>query len=90
MIPNYYPSIHPSTPSATIYLGTGELEEARWFTRAEVRAMLEASLYPPPPAPPALPDGGTAAAQPPLRTPPPYAIAHHLVRRWAQEVDAKL
>jgi len=27
---------------------------------------------------------------PSLRTPPPYAIAHHLVRRWAQEVDAKL
>ena len=49
--------------------------------------MLEASLRPSPPEPS---DGGAAAAEPPLRTPPPYAIAHHLVRRWAQEVDAKL
>jgi len=53
------------------------------------------------PAPPAQAatahhDGAAAAAEaeaepaPPLRTPPPYAIAHHLVRRWAQEADAKL
>ena len=56
---------------------------------------------PAPPAPPAQAatahhDGAAAAAEaeaepaPPLRTPPPYAIAHHLVRRWAQEADAKL
>ena len=70
--------------------GTGELEDARWFTRAEARAMLEASLSPSPPSPPSPGGGGAAAAESPLRTPPPYAIAHHLVRRWAQEADAKL
>ena len=67
--------------------------------------MLEASLRPPPDASAPGPnaqaatahhDGAAAAAEaeaepaPPLRTPPPYAIAHHLVRRWAQEADAKL
>lgn len=42
-----------------------ELEDARWFARAEVRAML-GNTHP----------GG-------LRVPPPVAIAHHLVRRFA-------
>tara|TARA_B110001452_G_scaffold225151_1_gene199014 strand:+ start:1131 stop:2096 length:966 start_codon:yes stop_codon:yes gene_type:complete len=55
--------------------GTGELEDARWFSRAEVVAMLEASTKPP--------SRGADGVVPQLRTPPPIAIAHHLVRRWA-------
>lgn len=54
--------------------GTGELEDARWFSRAEAVAMLDASTKP---------LSGSGGAAPQLRTPPPIAIAHHLVRRWA-------
>jgi NAD+ diphosphatase len=43
-----------------------ELEEARWFTRAEVRAAL--------------------AGEGPLLIPPPFAIAHHLMRHWVGKV----
>ena len=62
--------------------GTGELEDARWFTRAEALAMLEASTR----------GGGQGdgAAEPVLRTPPPFAIAHHLIRRWAHEAGSSL
>ena len=67
--------------------GTGELEDARWFTRAEALAMLEASTAPPPRGGGG---GGAAAAEPALRTPPPFAIAHHLIRRWAQEAGSSL
>ncbi len=42
-----------------------ELEDCRWFTRAETRAILSRSH----------PEGITA--------PPPMAIAHHLVKAWA-------
>jgi len=42
-----------------------ELADARWFTRAEVRQMLQ-GLHP----------AG-------LRVPPPFAIAHHLIRDFA-------
>jgi len=41
-----------------------ELEDARWFSRNEVKAALEAPT-------------------PNLVLPPPMAIAHHLIRRWA-------
>ena len=41
-----------------------ELEDARWFSRSEVKAALEAPT-------------------PDLVLPPPMAIAHHLIRRWA-------
>jgi NAD+ diphosphatase len=43
-----------------------ELEDARWFSREEVRLMLARQH----------PDG--------LIVPPPVAIAHHLVRQWAE------
>jgi NAD+ diphosphatase len=43
-----------------------ELEDARWFSREEVRLMLVREH----------PDG--------LMVPPPVAIAHHLVRQWAE------
>lgn len=42
-----------------------ELEDARWFTREEVRLMLDGTH----------PEG--------LSAPRPYAIAHHLVRAFA-------
>jgi NAD+ diphosphatase len=44
-----------------------ELEDARWFSRAEARAMLDRTH----------PDG--------LMTPPPPAIAHHLIRAFVDE-----
>lgn len=48
----------------TIVIDREELEDARWFTRDEVRLMLEHQH----------PEG--------LITPPPIAIAHHLIRHW--------
>lgn len=42
-----------------------ELEDARWFSRADVRFML-------------------AGSHPEFSCPPPFAIAHHLLRIWAQ------
>ncbi|KAL1527339.1 hypothetical protein AB1Y20_016009 [Prymnesium parvum] len=45
----------------------GELEAARWFTRAEVQEMARRS---------AADDGPWL--------PPPFAIAHHLIDRWAK------
>ena len=44
-----------------------ELEDCRWFERAEVLSMLDKS-------------------HPTLFTPPPGAIAHHLIRHWAEAV----
>jgi NAD+ diphosphatase len=43
-----------------------ELDDARWFERAAVRAAL-------------------AGPTPALALPPPLAIAHHLIRAWAEE-----
>lgn len=48
--------------------GGGELEEARWFGREEVRQMLGRR-----------PGDATA-----LAVPPSFAIAHSLIRRWAE------
>ncbi len=44
---------------------TAELEDCRWFDRAEVLSMLDRT-------------------HPTLFTPPPGAIAHHLIRAWAE------
>jgi NAD+ diphosphatase len=44
-----------------------ELEDARWFTRDEVRSMLKGQH----------PDG--------IGCPPPIAIAHGLLRAWAED-----
>ncbi len=51
--------------SHAIEIDRAELEDCRWFTRAEVKAMFEGRH----------PDG--------LLAPNPIAIAHHLVRAWA-------
>ena len=50
-----------------LVVDTTELEDARWFTRAEVTAMLD----------------GTHADG--LSAPKPYAIAHHLLRAFADQ-----
>jgi NAD+ diphosphatase len=50
----------------TIVMDREELEDARWFSRQEVRLMLSRHH----------PDG--------LMIPPPVAIAHHLIRNWAE------
>lgn len=58
--------------------GGGELEEARWFTREEVRVMLDRANRPP--AAPT-PTSETTPKSPAV-VPPSYAIAHHLIARW--------
>jgi NAD+ diphosphatase len=53
--------------SRAVAVDRTELEDARWFSRDEARAMLERRH----------PDG--------LAAPIPMAIAHHLIKRWAEE-----
>ncbi len=48
-----------------IHFDAAELEDCRWFERAEVLTML-------------------GRTHPSLFTPPPGAIAHHLIRAWAE------
>jgi NAD+ diphosphatase len=61
---------HAEARSTEIVVDRGELEDARWFDRAEVAAMLLRQH----------PQG--------LTTPPPVAIAHHIIRAWVEgEVD---
>jgi NAD+ diphosphatase len=52
--------------SGEIVMDREELEDARWFSRDEVRLMIRKEH----------PDG--------LIVPPPVAIAHHLIRDWAE------
>ena len=53
--------------STEIIVDRAELEDARWFDRDEVAAMLLRRH----------PDG--------LSTPPPVAIAHHIIRAWVED-----
>ena len=55
---------HAEALSHEVMVDRDELEDARWFTREEVIAMLLRRH----------PDG--------LITPPPVAIAHHIIRAW--------
>ena len=57
---------HAEAKSREIRMDEAELEDCRWFDRAEVRRML-ADTH----------ESG-------LRTPPPIAIAHRLIRAWAE------
>mmetsp|Transcript_28248 Transcript_28248/g.34395 ORF Transcript_28248/g.34395 Transcript_28248/m.34395 type:complete len:435 (-) Transcript_28248:2536-3840(-) len=52
-----------------------EMSDVRWFNRDEVREMLQRSFD-------ANPLGD--ASENPLVVPPPYAIAHHLIKSWAE------
>jgi NAD+ diphosphatase len=57
---------HAEALSSSIVIDQAELEDARWFTREEVAAMLMRRHA-----------GG-------LATPPPMAIAHHIIRAWVE------
>ncbi|HWP25038.1 MAG TPA: NAD(+) diphosphatase [Xanthobacteraceae bacterium] len=57
---------HAEARSTEIVVDRDELEDARWFDRAEVAAMLLRQH----------PQG--------LTTPPPVAIAHHIIRAWVE------
>jgi len=58
---------HAEALSKDIVVDKTELEDARWFDRQEVTAMLARKH----------PQG--------LTTPPPVAIAHHLIRAWIED-----
>jgi NAD+ diphosphatase len=55
---------HAEAKTTELRVDYAELEDARWFDRAEVASMLARTH----------PDG--------LITPPPMAIAHHIIRAW--------
>ena len=57
---------HAEALTDEIVVDREELEDARWFTKGEVEAMLMRKH----------PDG--------LTTPPPVAIAHHIIRAWVE------
>ena len=60
---------HAEAVSRDITVDTEELEDVRWFSRAEAESMLSRNH----------PDG--------LITPPPVAIAHHIIRAWVEKGD---
>ena len=57
---------HAQALTSEIKVDRAELEDARWFSRSEIAAMLTRKH----------PDG--------LTTPPPVAIAHHIIRAWLE------
>ncbi|HVR91310.1 MAG TPA: NAD(+) diphosphatase [Novosphingobium sp.] len=59
---------HAHADSAELIIDTTELDEARWFTRAEVAEAMAAGAA-----------GGEGAA---FIAPPPHAVAHHLLAWW--------
>ncbi|HKS86915.1 MAG TPA: NAD(+) diphosphatase [Pseudolabrys sp.] len=58
---------HAQVLSRDIVVDREELEDARWFSREEIEAMLIRKH----------PEG--------LTTPPPVAIAHHIIRAWVED-----
>ena len=63
---------HAQALSHDIVVDRSELEDARWFSRAETAAMLLGRH----------PEG--------LITPPPVAIAHHIIRAWVENGEKVL
>ena len=63
---------HAEATSRDIVVDRTELEDARWFNRAEAADMLARRH----------PQG--------LLTPPPVAIAHHIIRAWVEHGDSVL
>lgn len=61
---------HVEALSTGLTIDRTELEDARWFWRAEAAAMLDRHHY----------------AN--LTTPPPWAIAHHIIRAWVEGSNA--
>jgi NAD+ diphosphatase len=58
---------HAEALSHEIVVDREELEDARWFSKSEIEAMIMRKH----------PEG--------LATPPPVAIAHHIIRAWAED-----
>jgi NAD+ diphosphatase len=58
-----------------ITVDSGELAEARWFFRDEIREMVARAA-----------DGPDDPAQ--VSLPAPIAIAHHICRRWSHGLDS--
>ena len=63
-----------------ISVDTDELDDARWFSRAEAAAAIRAAERAPANNPAAGVEPGA------LWVPPPMAIAHQLVRAWSIEM----
>lgn len=61
---------HSYTDDPALTIDTNELEEARWFTRAEVADAMAA-----------LTEGREDGA---FIAPPPFAVAHHLLKWWLE------
>lgn len=61
--------------SDEIDLGDQELEDAKWFSRGEVKKAVEAHMSG---------DKETKEEELQLRLPPPYAIAYQLVKAWVE------
>jgi NAD+ diphosphatase len=58
---------HSHADSAELTIDTTELDEARWFTRAEVELAM------------------TGADNAEFIAPPPFAVAHHLLKWWLEQ-----
>jgi len=70
--------------SLELDVDTDEMEDVRWFTRAEVQAAVARSgSLGNPFKDPVLREGEVAEAAEALWVPGPYAIAHHLIKAWA-------
>lgn len=59
---------HAFAEDKDIVIDTTELDDARWFTRAEVREAMAAQV--------------TGAKEGAFIAPPPFAVAHHLLKWW--------
>ena len=65
--------------SEDIHVDANEIAEARWFSREELAAALDRRVDFE-----RLLAGGEDVPDPPLRVPPPFAVAHHLIRAFVQ------
>ncbi|HKA14764.1 MAG TPA: NAD(+) diphosphatase [Myxococcota bacterium] len=65
--------------SEKIAIDPAELDEARWFSRAALRAALQASR-----SEPKASEDQRLGQRHDLAVPPPLAIAHHLIRAWVE------
>ncbi len=61
---------HAYADDAAVTVDVTELEDARWFSRAEVTEAMQAAL-----------NGGRGQA---FGVPPPAAVAHHLLKWWVE------
>lgn len=77
---------HGEALSDEINMDTDEMADVRWFSREEVRSVLNAQVDLPQKLPQQLSKQGADSSDgkpPPVRVPGPMAIAHHLINAWA-------